>query len=91
MKSFFFLTILCFAALLFAPAQVQPFFTADLSVAKQSEKSVVVYKTKSGMKFHKAMCYHLNQSMIPISLDEAVAKGLSACKHCQPDTADAAK
>lgn len=54
------------------PAQEEPSPT-------QSE---TVYITQTGKKYHRAGCRHLQKSQIPISLDDAKAKGYSACKSC---------
>lgn len=45
-------------------------------------QSETVYITQTGKKYHRAGCRHLQQSQIPISLDDAKAKGYTACKSC---------
>jgi methylphosphotriester-DNA--protein-cysteine methyltransferase len=44
-----------------------------------------VYVTKTGKKFHSESCVHLSKSSIPISLEDAKAKGFGACKSCNPE------
>ena len=39
----------------------------------------IVYKTKTGAKYHHAGCPHLRQSAIPVTIGEAKASGLSPC------------
>jgi competence protein ComEC len=46
--------------------------------------SVTVYITATGSKYHAAGCRYLSQSSIPISLDEAKARGYTACSVCNP-------
>ena len=45
-------------------------------------QSETVYITQTGKKYHRAGCRHLQKSQIPISLDDAKAKGYTACKSC---------
>lgn len=46
--------------------------------------SVTVYITKSGEKYHRSGCQYLKKSKIEISLDDAKAKGYTACSKCNP-------
>ena len=48
-----------------------------------SDKTVTVYVTKTGSKYHRAGCRYLSASMIPISLQDAV-KSYSPCSVCNP-------
>ncbi len=49
----------------------------------EEKKSITVYRTRTGSKYHKAGCRYLSRSSIPISLD--IAKGqFSACSVCKP-------
>src|SRR5579859_1316826 len=43
-----------------------------------------VYVTRTGKKYHRDGCRHLNASKIRISLKHAKAKGYTACKVCHP-------
>lgn len=44
-----------------------------------------VYITKTGECYHIAGCSYLKSS-IPISLEDAIAKGYRACSRCKPDS-----
>ncbi len=46
--------------------------------------SPTVYITKTGSKYHADGCRSLSQSKIPISLEEAKAKGYGPCSICKP-------
>ena len=41
-----------------------------------------VYITNTGEKYHKDGCQHLHSSKIPVTLDEALSRGLDPCKDC---------
>lgn len=45
-------------------------------------QSITVYITKTGNKYHKLGCQYLRQSKIAISLNDAKAKGYTACSKC---------
>jgi micrococcal nuclease len=47
-------------------------------------KEITVYITKTGNKYHRAGCKYLKKSCIPISLEEAKAKGYAPCSVCNP-------
>ena len=49
----------------------------------QDDKSITVYVTKTGDKYHRSSCRYLSKSKIPISLSEAV-KYYSPCSVCNP-------
>lgn len=49
-----------------------------------STKSVAVYITKTGMKYHRAGCRFLKNSKIEISLKDAKARGYTPCSVCDP-------
>lgn len=49
-------------------------------------KNITVHITKSGSKYHRAGCRHLNKSDIEVTLEEALNKGLTPCKTCNPPT-----
>ena len=51
---------------------------------KDSEKkSVTVYVTRTGTKYHRAGCRYLSKSSMPMPLEEA-KKRYSSCKACKP-------
>jgi len=43
-----------------------------------------VYMTNTGSKYHRADCRYLSKSKIPISLQDAKARGLQPCSACRP-------
>lgn len=43
-----------------------------------------VYLTKSGTKFHRDGCSSLAKSKIPISYEDATARGFEPCGRCNP-------
>ena len=49
-------------------------------------KTITVYITKSGKKYHRANCQHARKNAQPISLQEALEKGYEPCKRCHPPT-----
>lgn len=51
-------------------------------IANETEN--VVYKTKSGTKYHRSTCRHLNKSKISISKEKAIQQGLEPCSTCNP-------
>jgi cbb3-type cytochrome oxidase cytochrome c subunit len=52
---------------------------------KQDPKSITVYVTRTGEKYHRDGCRYLRQSRIPMSLAEA-AKRYGPCSVCKPPT-----
>jgi micrococcal nuclease len=44
----------------------------------------IVYITKTGSKYHRAGCRYLSKSAIPITRQEAIAKGYTPCSVCKP-------
>ncbi len=62
-----------------SPAAPDPAPSEQSPSPAQSE---TVYITQTGKKYHRAGCRHLQKSQIPISLDDAKAKGYTACKSC---------
>ena len=51
--------------------------------------STIVYKTKTGEKYHNAGCRYLSKSCIEITLEAAVKTyGLSPCSVCKPPQLD---
>lgn len=52
--------------------------------AQSNNQGVTIYITKTGEKYHAAGCRYLSKSQIPISLDDAKARGYDACSVCHP-------
>jgi hypothetical protein len=49
----------------------------------------IVYKTRTGEKYHRDGCQYLRKSQIPVRLDEAVYNdNLSPCSRCNPPILD---
>jgi hypothetical protein len=44
----------------------------------------VVHITRTGKKYHAAGCRHLSRSDIPISREDAIARGYTPCSVCNP-------
>ena len=55
-----------------------------LACAAPAGPDTIVYKTKTGEKYHKDGCGSLWKSKIAIKLADAKADGLTACKKCKP-------
>jgi methylphosphotriester-DNA--protein-cysteine methyltransferase len=66
------------------PPTAAPPAPAARTAPAQDNGDVTVYITTTGAKYHRAGCRSLAKSSIPIKLREAVAKGYSACKLCNP-------
>ena len=49
----------------------------------QEKKTITVYVTRTGMKYHRANCRYLRRSKIPISLSEACER-YEPCSRCRP-------
>ena len=54
------------------------------AVKDQPSKSLTVYITKTGKKYHQAGCRYLARSSIPIPLSDAKANGYGPCSVCFP-------
>jgi hypothetical protein len=63
---------------------------AQAQAAADDDKSITVYITKTGTKYHKAECRYLAKSSIPITLDVA-AKRFTACSVCRPPLPSSSK
>lgn len=63
-----------------APAEKKPEVTAPAT----NNKSVTVYITKTGEKYHTGGCRYLKKSKIAISLEDAQAQGYGPCSVCHP-------
>ena len=57
---------------------------AAAEVGKEATEEVIVYVTAQGKKYHRADCYHLRKSAIPIKLSEAKTRGYEPCSQCKP-------
>jgi len=53
-------------------------------VVSNNNKSITVYTTNTGKKYHSDGCRYLNKSKIAISLTDAKSKGLTPCSVCNP-------
>ncbi len=62
------------------------FFEAPPIKASAADGSTTVYKTKTGDCYHNENCSCLRKSKIAVSLDDAVAAGLTPCSKCKPAT-----
>jgi hypothetical protein len=51
---------------------------------QRDERSITVYITDTGAKYHTGSCRYLSRSKHPISLRDAKAQGYDACKVCRP-------
>ncbi len=64
-----------------APAVVAP---APMPPPPSEQKTVTVYVTKSGKKYHQDSCRYLGESKMPISLEDAKSRGYGPCSVCKP-------
>ena len=73
-----------------------PLFVAGAVISGCAQKpptntaATVVFATRTGKKYHLDGCTFLNKSKIPMTLQEAVDKGLTPCTKCNPPTLRAA-
>lgn len=51
---------------------------------EETNKEYIVYRTKTGKKYHSYGCQYLSQSCIEITLEKAERRGLKPCNVCQP-------
>ena len=70
------LTLLCPVARPVGPALSEQ--------TQQDPKTLTVFVTRTGKKYHRDGCRYLAASMISISLKDAKARGYTACKICRP-------
>lgn len=56
-------------------------------IAPDPDRSVTVYVTQTGEKYHRIYCRYLMHSKIGISLRDAKQRGYSACLVCRPPIA----
>lgn len=47
-------------------------------------EEVTVYITRTGKKYHRGTCRYLSRSKIPVSLENAKARGYGPCSVCSP-------
>jgi competence protein ComEC len=86
MKRWLVRTVVILVMLLGAIAQDAPNLVAQpasASAQKQDPKTVTVYVTRTGTKYHRDGCRYLSHSRIPMSLAEA-AKRYTPCSVCKP-------
>ena len=57
--------------------------TSTSQASAEEKKSITVYVTKSGSKYHRAGCRYLKSSSIPMSLENAKGR-YSPCSVCNP-------
>jgi cbb3-type cytochrome oxidase cytochrome c subunit len=50
----------------------------------EDTKTVTVYVTKTGKKYHRDGCRYLSHSKIKMTLKEAKAAGYTPCSVCRP-------
>ena len=55
---------------------------SPMTSSQAEPQSVTVYITRTGEKYHRWGCQYLRQSQIAISLDDAEARGYTACSRC---------
>lgn len=58
--------------------------TEDSTSSSEETKSVTVYITNTGERYHSSDCYHLRQSKNSVSLSYAKAHWYTPCSHCHP-------
>lgn len=63
-------------------AQAEAERVATEQQAAQNEQSQTVYITNTGSKYHRSGCQYLKKSQIGISLNDATARGYTACSKC---------
>ncbi len=65
------------------PSQIVKEETEQERPSATQNKSVTVYRTKTGKKYHRDGCSYL-KSRIQTTVAEAVSMGLTPCSRCQP-------
>lgn len=66
-----------------APPVVSDEKPQSSNVDNSDNQERIVYRTKTGSKYHRAGCSYLKSS-IEITLSEALSRGLSPCSRCNP-------
>lgn len=73
--------LVCVTLCVAADARVAP---SRLEVSPlAADADVAVYVTKTGKKYHRETCRHLDQSKRKTTLAQAKKDGLTACKVCK--------
>jgi len=78
-----------------APAAAVPTVQADPTLDRgqpptvapapgQGSQSDIVHATRTGKRYHATGCRYLSKSDIPMTRQEAEAKGLTPCRVCNP-------
>lgn len=57
--------------------------SGDLSDIEEESNEIIVYRTRTGNKYHQSHCGYLKQSKIEISLKDASSKGFRPCSICR--------
>lgn len=65
-------------------ATLPPATGPPVIVPVTSTENLTEYITRTGAKYHRAGCRYLSKSMIPISLQDAKARGYEPCSVCKP-------
>ena len=65
-------------------SSTRPTYKPTPSTTPKATTSATVYTTKTGKKYHSSGCQYLSKSKIPISLQSAKGRGLTACSRCGP-------
>jgi micrococcal nuclease len=60
----------------------------SLAVISAANPNLIVYKTKTGDRYHLDGCSSLSRSKIAITLEKAVNSGLTPCSRCNPPELD---
>jgi uncharacterized protein YceK len=67
------------------PTQVNPTQQwQQYPTTQQPTQMDIVYITQFGKRYHRAGCRYLQQSSIPISRSDAIARGYTPCEVCRP-------
>lgn len=51
---------------------------------EEIKEEYIVYRTRTGKKYHSSGCRYLSQSCFEITLENAERRGLKPCYVCQP-------
>lgn len=69
------------------PTSLEDLFTKEETsdtYKEETAKEYIVYRTRTGKKYHASGCQYLSQSCIEITLEDAKYRGLKPCSVCQP-------
>ena len=55
-----------------------------VQVPNVDQQTDIVYRTRTGSKYHRHSCRYLRRSSIPIARKDAKQLGLTPCKVCKP-------